>query len=49
MCCTRFDGARLVFALLVACAASAPAAAQTPPAAGKIPITTTSEEARRCT
>ena len=46
MCFSRFDGARLVFALLVACAASAPAAAQTPPAAGKISITSTSEEAR---
>jgi tetratricopeptide (TPR) repeat protein len=46
MCCTRFTGARVALALLAACAASAPAVAQTAAAAGKIPITTSSEEAR---
>ncbi len=46
MRCTWFDGARVVFALLVVCAVSAPAGAQTAAAAGKIPITSSSEEAR---
>jgi tetratricopeptide (TPR) repeat protein len=46
MCCTRFDGALVVFSLLVVCAVSAPAVAQTAAAAGKIPITSSSEEAR---
>ena len=41
-----FDEARVVFALLVICAISAPASAQTAVAAGKIPITSSSEEAR---
>ena len=39
-------GARVALALLAVCAASAPAVAQTAAAAGKIPITTSSEEAR---
>jgi tetratricopeptide (TPR) repeat protein len=46
MCCTRFDGARVIFALLVVCAAGASAVAQTGSATGKIPITSSSEEAR---
>ena len=46
MRCIWFDGARVVFALLVVCAVSAPAGAQTAAAAGKIPITSSSEEAR---
>ncbi len=46
MCCTRLTGARVALALLAACAASAPAVAQTAAPAGKIPITTSSEEAR---
>ena len=41
-----FDGARVVFALLVVCAISAPASSQTATAAGKISITSSSEEGR---
>ena len=46
MRCTRFAGARAVLALLTVCAAGAPAVGQTATAAGKIPITTSSEDAR---
>ena len=46
MCCTRFAGARAAWVLLMVCAASAPAVGQTAAAPGKIPVTTSSEEAR---
>ena len=46
MRCTCFAAARAVLALLTVCAAGAPAVGQTATAAGKIPITTSSEDAR---
>ena len=46
MRCTRIAGARAGLALLVIAGATAGTFAQTAPASGKIPITTSSEEAR---
>ena len=46
MPCTRSSGSLVVAALLVVSAASAPAVAQTVAVAGKIPITSSSDEAR---